>query len=157
MHMELTRRIAVPALVIALAGCASSPAATPPAPVRTSATTTSSTTSTANATTTSTSTTTTTNLNAVGTFNFETELQGNPMTGQIVIKDNAGSLTGVVAAHGQGEFPMSGIKVEGNTITFSFDTPNGLGTGKLVFVNQNEFGGGWELAGTTGQFKGKRQ
>ena len=145
----MTNRQFLLAALVPLAGCASSSQQTSstPNPVRT---------------TTTTVTTVQTPAPAlafmpVGTFSYATELNGSPLTGVFVIKGTPGAYTGVLTAEGQGEFPLSGIKVDGRVISFSFDTPNGTGTGKLEFTaGGNDFSGGWELAGQAGVFKGKR-
>lgn len=97
----------------------------------------------------------TTVLDPVGSYSFNTEINGQPVTGTFVIRAASGGYAGSITAHGQGEFPVTSVKVEGMSLTMLFDTPNGTGTAKLQFSGA-EFVGGWELGGTTGPMNGKR-
>jgi hypothetical protein len=137
--------------------CASSSQAVR-APTSATTSTVSTTTVSPSGTTTSTTTVTTgaaVAMNPVGSYSFETEFNGDPVTGTINIRNIDGKLGGNVVATGLGEFPITNVKVEGQALIFTFDTPNGTSTSRLAFAG-DVFAGTWELGGQTGSMKGKR-
>lgn len=150
----MNRLLAFP-LSLGIAACAQSAQSVDTAPASVSATTTTTTTGSSSRTTTVTTTIAPATLNPVGSYTFTTELNGQAVTGTMSIRSENNALTGTISAHGQGEFPISNVKVENQTLTMSFDTPNGTGTARLEFVG-NDFAGAWELAGQSGPMTGKR-
>jgi hypothetical protein len=147
------------ALLVFAAACAQSAQSVNPAPSATSSTTTTSTaTTTPTGSTSSTrtvTTTTTTGFSPIGSYVFQTDINGQAVSGTMNIRSENGVLVGLISAEGQGDFPISTVKVDGTTVTIIFDTPNGAGTAKLEFTG-SDFTGGWELGGQTGPMKGKR-
>jgi hypothetical protein len=137
------------------AACARSPQAidTGVATVTTTTTTTSSSGSASSSTSTSVSAAAA--LDPVGSYRYETEINGQAVGGVLTIRSENGVLRGTIVAEGQGEFPVRDVTVSGSTMTFVFETPNGAGVGRIAFTGP-DFVGSWELAGQTGPLKGKR-
>lgn len=142
-------------LLLLTAACAQSSQQVNPAPTTVETTTATG----AGARTTTVTTTTTVGapaaMNPVGGYSFQTEINGQAVTGSMSIRSENGVWVGMISATGQGEFPISSVKVDKQTMTMIFDTPNGAGTAKLEFTG-NDFVGGWELAGQAGPMTGKR-
>lgn len=146
-------------LLLAAGACAQSAQGVDPAPVPTTTTiTTGSASSNAEGTSSRTRTVTTTTtvaLNPVGTWSVTSEINGQPVRGTMTIRDGNPAYVGVISVEGQGDFPITSGKVDQQTFSFVFDTPNGAGTAKLTFSG-GEFVGMWELAGQSGPLSGKR-
>ena len=145
-------------LLLGAAACATSSQGvnTVPTTTTTSTTSTSSASPSGSQSRTVTTTVTTNALNPLGTYAIQSEINTQPVTGIMTIRGDAANYLGSISVHGQGDFPITSGKVVDRTLTFTFDTPNGTGTAKLLFAANNEFTGAWELAGQTGAMTGKR-
>lgn len=94
-------------------------------------------------------------LNPVGLFEFNTEVNGSPMKGNLSVTGSAGSYTGKMSSDITPELPATSVSVEGQTMKVMLETPNGAATINLVFTGET-FTGNWELGGTSGPLSGKR-
>ena len=94
-------------------------------------------------------------LNPVGQFEFNTEVNGSPMKGNLTVTGAAGTYAGKMSSDITPELPATSVTVEGQTMKVVLDTPNGAATINLVFSGET-FTGNWELGGTSGPLTGKR-
>ena len=95
-------------------------------------------------------------LNPAGSYAFQSEINGQPVTGTMSLRSENATYVGAIHVEGQGDFPVTSGKVDNRTLTLTFDTPNGTGIAKLEFAMNNDFTGAWELAGQAGPMTGKR-
>ncbi|HEX5724149.1 MAG TPA: hypothetical protein VFX98_01715 [Longimicrobiaceae bacterium] len=94
-------------------------------------------------------------VNPVGNFEFTTEVNGQPMRGNIHITGAPGAYTGRVTADIMSEIPISSVSVAGQQLTVVADTPDGAVTIVLNFQGDN-FTGNWSLGGQGGAVTGRR-
>ncbi len=94
-------------------------------------------------------------VNPVGQFEFNTEVNGSPMKGNLRIAGTTGSYTGTMTSDITPELPITSIAVDGQTMKLVMDTPNGAATINLSFTGDT-FTGNWELGGASGPLTGKR-
>jgi len=94
-------------------------------------------------------------VNPVGSFEFNTEVNGSPMKGNLRIAGTPGSYSGSMTSDITPELPITSIVVDGQTMKLVMDTPNGAATINIAFTGDN-FTGNWELGGASGPLTGKR-
>lgn len=94
-------------------------------------------------------------VNPVGQFEFNTEVNGSPMKGNLRIAGTTGGWTGSMTSDITPELPITSIAVDGQTMKLVMDTPNGAATINLSFTGDT-FTGNWELGGASGPLTGKR-
>jgi hypothetical protein len=94
-------------------------------------------------------------VNPVGTFEFNTEVNGSPMKGNIRIAGTPGNYSGSMTSDITPELPITSIAVDGQTMKLAMDTPNGAATINIAFTGDT-FTGNWELGGASGPLTGKR-
>lgn len=95
-------------------------------------------------------------FNPVGTFEFETELNGSPLTGTVEVTGQEDAYGGTLRTSATPDLPIAGVAVEGNLMVVTADTPNGVVTLRMSFTG-NDFIGRWELAGDSGPLAGRRR
>lgn len=95
-------------------------------------------------------------LNPVGTFEFTTSVDGNPMTGTIEITGQPGAYTGVVRTSATPDLPITGVSVQGDQMTVTSSVNGETLTMRLTFAG-NDFTGGWTVAGDSGDLAGRRR
>lgn len=95
-------------------------------------------------------------FNPVGTFEFETAVNGNPVTGTVEVAGQEDAYTGTVRTSATPDLPIAGVAVEGNLMVVTADTPDGVVTLRMSFTG-NDFTGRWELAGDSGTLSGRRR
>lgn len=95
-------------------------------------------------------------LNPVGRYEFQTSVQGQGVTGAVEIGGIAGAYTGQITTSITPPLPISGVTVNGQVITVTGDTPDGVLTFTMNFTDGTNFTGGWSLGGDTGTLTGHR-
>ena len=94
-------------------------------------------------------------VNPVGAFEFNTEVNGSPMKGNLRIAGTPGNYSGSMTSDITPELPITSIVVDGQTMKLAMDTPNGAATIIIAFTGDT-FSGNWELGGASGPLTGKR-
>jgi len=95
-------------------------------------------------------------LNAVGVFDFGTEVDGNQVAGTIEIVRSGTSYGGTLSTSMAEQVPVTSVVVEGQTMTLVANTPDGPATLMLIFEG-DDFSGTWEFAGMSGVLAGSRR
>jgi hypothetical protein len=95
-------------------------------------------------------------FNPVGTFEFETTVNGGPVTGSVEVTGQEDAYGGTVRTSVTPDMPIAGVAVEGNLMVVTADTPDGPVTLRMSFTG-NDFTGRWELAGDSGTLTGRRR
>lgn len=94
-------------------------------------------------------------VNPLGTFNFSTTVQGDPVTGSIEVTGTPGAYGGTLRTSVTPDIPLSGVTVQGQRMVVTSDTPDGQLVLTLNFEG-NAFTGGWTLNGGSGDLTGQR-
>ena len=94
-------------------------------------------------------------VNPIGSFEFNTEVNGSPMKGNLRIAGTPGNYSGSMTSDITPELPITSIAVDGQTMKLAMDTPNGAATINIAFTGDT-FTGNWELGGASGPLTGKR-
>lgn len=94
-------------------------------------------------------------VNPVGTFNFQTTVQGDPVTGSIEITGTPGAYGGTLRTSVTPDIALSGVTVDGQRMVVVSDTPDGQLVLTMNFTG-NTFTGGWTLNGDAGDLTGHR-
>ena len=95
-------------------------------------------------------------LNAVGVFDFGTEVDGNQVAGTIEIVRSGTGYGGTLSTSMTEPVPVGSVFVEGQTMTVVANTPDGPATLVLTFEG-DDFSGTWEYAGMSGFLSGSRR
>jgi hypothetical protein len=95
-------------------------------------------------------------FNPVGTFEFETTVNGGPVTGSVEVTGQEDAYGGTIRTSVTPDLPIAGVAVEGNLMVVTGDTPDGVVTIRMSFTGDN-FTGRWELAGDGGPLAGRRR
>jgi hypothetical protein len=95
-------------------------------------------------------------LNPVGTFEFTTSVNGNPMQGTIEITGQPGAYSGVVRTSATPDLPITAVAVEGDQLTVTSSVNGEALVMRLTFAG-NDFTGGWTVAGDSGEIAGRRR
>jgi hypothetical protein len=95
-------------------------------------------------------------FNPVGVFEFETTVNGGPVTGSVEVTGQPDAYGGTVRTSVTPDLPIAGLAVEGNLMVVTADTPDGVVTLRMSFTG-NDFTGRWELAGDSGPLTGSRR
>jgi hypothetical protein len=94
-------------------------------------------------------------LNPVGMFEFQTTVNGGPVTGGLEVTGQAGAYHGFIRTSVTQDIPITGVAVTGQQMVVTGDTPDGEVTISLTFVDDN-FTGRWTLNGDGGDITGRR-
>lgn len=94
-------------------------------------------------------------LNPVGTFEFQTTVNGGPVTGSVEVTGQPGAYGGTIRTSVTSDIPVTGVVVTGQDMVVSADTPDGPLTINMTFTG-NDFTGEWELSGDSGTLSGRR-
>jgi hypothetical protein len=125
------------AATLSLAACSTAPAGdTGPAPSAT--------------------TTTSAALNPVGRYEFTTGAQGQVITGMVAITGTPGAYAGQVTTSATPPLPISGVSVQGQSITVTGNSSSGIVSIRMNFSDATNFTGTWEYAGSSGSLTGQR-
>ena len=96
-------------------------------------------------------------VEAVGTFEYTTVVQGQNVVGTIEIAKKDGVLGGRILSDVMPEIPIKSVAVEGKKLTINAEIPDGALTIVVEFEDANVFAGNWSLGGDGGPIKGKRK
>lgn len=127
------KRLWVPAMFVLAAGCASAPQSPAPSTAAASMA-----------------------LDPVGSYVLSTNFQGQAVDGRIRIGGSPGAWSGTLYSDLTGELPLSSIRVEGQELHITADTPDGPLTAHLVFTGDT-FNGDWSLGADGGALRGRRE
>jgi len=94
-------------------------------------------------------------VNPVGTFNFSTTVDGNPITGSIQVTGERDLYGGVIRTSITPDIPITDVTVEGQRMVVTANTPDGPLVLTMNFTG-NAFTGGWTLDGDAGDITGQR-
>jgi hypothetical protein len=94
---------------------------------------------------------------AVGTWEVVSAMDGggDEMTWKLVIKEDAGKLTGTISGE-PGDFTLEDIKVEGDTLTFKVSIDDQTYTTEAK-ISGSKLDGVFKSAGAKGTLKGTKQ
>lgn len=135
------KSIATTLLLISAAACAATPAAEPaptsapapaPAPVSSAA------------------------VDPVGKYEFATTVNGAAVTGTLEVTGTPGAYAGRLTSTATEPIALSGVTVEGQTMTVTAETGNGTLTVRMTFAADGTFTGAWALAGDGAPLTGRR-
>ena len=94
-------------------------------------------------------------LDPVGTFDYQTEVEGMPVGGSFTITGSTGAYTGTMTSD-MGAITLRDIEVDGQELTAVGDSPDFI----VVFVLEfdgDSFTGEWEAEGLIGYITGSRR
>jgi len=95
-------------------------------------------------------------LDPVGTYEFQTSVEGQPLTGTIHITGAPGSYTGRIVTGMFPEMPIRSVSVAGQQLLLSAQAPDG----QIVEIRLNftgpTFTGAWTLGDQSGAIAGRR-
>jgi hypothetical protein len=94
-------------------------------------------------------------VNPVGTFNFTTAVQGEPVTGSIEVTGTPDAYGGTLRTSATPDIGITAVTVQGQRMVATVDTPDGQLVLTLNFTG-NTFTGGWTLNGGSGEITGQR-
>jgi len=95
-------------------------------------------------------------LDAVGVYDFTTEVEGQTMTGSITITGSPGAYTGSFTTGMTGTVPLRDIEVDGMDLSFMADIPEAT-IAFLVTFEGDSFEGEWDAEGMVGFISGTRR
>jgi hypothetical protein len=94
-------------------------------------------------------------LNPVGMFEFQTTVNGGPVTGGLEVTGQAGAYGGFIRTSVTPDIPVTAVRVSGQEMVVTGDTGDGPVTISLTFTGDT-FTGHWELNGDGGDLSGRR-
>lgn len=95
-------------------------------------------------------------MNPVGRYEFTTSVQGQAITGGMLIAGTAGAYTGQITTSITPPIPVNGVTVTGPQLVVVGSTPDGPLTIRMNFTDATAFTGGWELNGDSGAITGRK-
>jgi hypothetical protein len=95
-------------------------------------------------------------VNPVGKYEFATTLQGQPLTGTLEVTGTPGAYAGRITSSATEPIPITGVTVEGQSMTVTGETPSGTLTIKMNFTEGGAFTGGWTLGSDGATLTGRR-
>ena len=94
-------------------------------------------------------------LDPVGTFDYQTEAMGMPVSGSFTISGSPGAYAGSMTSD-MGAITLRDITVDGQELTAVGDSPDFVVVFVLVFEGDS-FTGEWDAEGMTGFISGSRR
>lgn len=94
-------------------------------------------------------------LNPVGTFELETTVNGNAVTGSVEVTGQPGAYGGTIRTSVTPDIPITSVTVSGQEMVVTGDTPDGPVTLNFTFTGDT-FTGRWELNGGGEPLSGRR-
>jgi hypothetical protein len=95
-------------------------------------------------------------VNPVGRFEFTTSVQGQPITGGMLVAGSPGAYTGQITTSVTPPLPISSVTATGQEMVVTGSTPDGVITIRVNFTDATAFTGSWELSGDSGSLTGRR-
>ena len=94
-------------------------------------------------------------LNPLGMFEFQTMVNGGPVSGSLEVTGQAGAYAGFIRTSVTPDIPITAVRVSGQEMVVTGDTGDGPVTINLVFSGDT-FTGRWALNGDGGDITGRR-
>lgn len=98
---------------------------------------------------------TTAALDPAGSYEFTTIVDGQTVTGTLVIEGTPGNYKGRITTSAFPEIPVVGASVENNVVNVKASMPDGELAIRMVMDGMN-FKGNWSLGSESGEFNGKK-
>jgi hypothetical protein len=96
-------------------------------------------------------------LDPVGTYTFATTFQGAEISGQVIIRGEPGSYTGMVEpTTGPTAVEIYSVTVEGQTLTLYADAGGEDLVMTMTFAGGDSYTGSWMLGFDSGEVTGER-
>ena len=96
------------------------------------------------------------NIDASGTYDFTTQVQGQDVSGTINIVSRNGEYSGVISTNATPDMAIASVTVKGSLVTVIADS--GQGDVVLEFtVTGQDIDGRWSLGGDAGTFRGRKR
>jgi protein-disulfide isomerase len=99
---------------------------------------------------------TTASVNPVGRYEFTTSVQGQAVTGGMLVAGTPGAYTGQITTSVTPPIPLNTVTATGQEMVLTGSTPDGIITIRMTFTDDTAFTGSWELSGDTGSLTGRR-
>lgn len=94
-------------------------------------------------------------LNPVGRYEFNTIVNGQPMSGTMTVEGQPGAYTGRLESNVIPQAPITGVTVNGQQMVVIVQVPQG-DVAITMNMNGNAFTGNWAIAGDTGEISGRK-
>lgn len=94
-------------------------------------------------------------LDPVGTYALSTTVQGMAVDGQLRITGTRGDWGGSLYSDATGELSISSVRVEGQELHLTSNTPDGIVEIRMVFSGDT-FTGDWSLGAEGAAIRGRR-
>jgi len=94
-------------------------------------------------------------LDPVGTFDYTSSFQGQPMNGQLVITGGPGTYGGTMSSNLFPAMPIETVTINGQELILGVNTGDGTAEIRVNFTGDN-FTGRWSYAGEAGDIAGQR-
>ena len=91
----------------------------------------------------------------MGTFEFQTAVDGNPVSGGMDVTGQPGAYGGTVRTSVTPDIPITSVVVTGQQMVVTANTPDGPVVINITFTGDT-FTGRWELNGDGGALTGRR-
>lgn len=94
-------------------------------------------------------------LDPAGSYTFSTTVQGMAVDGRLRITGSGGAWGGSMYTDVTGELPLTSVRVEGQELRLTADTPDGTVHVRVMFTGDT-FTGAWNLGADGGPLTGRR-
>ena len=94
-------------------------------------------------------------VNPVGRYEFNTVVNGQPMTGTFTVEGQPGAYTGYMESNMMPRAAITGVTVTGQQVVLVIAAPQGDVT-VTMNMNGGAFTGNWAIAGDTGEISGRK-
>lgn len=95
-------------------------------------------------------------LDPVGAYTVTTSIQGRSVEGRLEIHGSPNAYGGSLYTAVTGPLPLSSVRVDGQTVNLTADTPDGTVYIRLLFNGPDAFTGDWTLGPEGGAIRGRR-
>ena len=95
-------------------------------------------------------------LDPTGIYDFETTVEGQPLTGTLTITGSPGAYSGSISSDMMGTVALRSFTVDGMDLMFMADMPDATVSFFLTFEGDS-FTGEWDAGGMTGLMSGTKR